>query len=113
MIVAGRDSWFQRRVFKPRFDPAGAERVYREFDEERGFRRALRAGEGLLIQPASVLHRGISPKRGPRFVLALCLLPSPIHWREALRRGAMPDLARDETWPRHASELLRSMGLPA
>jgi hypothetical protein len=76
-------------------------------------RRALRAGEGLLFQPASVLHRGISPQRGPRFVLALCLLPSPIHWTEALRRGAMYDLARDEKWPRHASELLRRMGLPA
>jgi hypothetical protein len=76
-------------------------------------RRALRAGEGLLFQPASVLHRGISPQRGPRVVLTLCLLPSPIHWSEAFRRGAMSDLAQDDKWPRHASELLRDMGLRA
>jgi hypothetical protein len=75
-------------------------------------RRPLRAGEGLLFQPASVLHRGISPQRGPRVVLTLCLLPSPIHWREALHRGATSDLAQDDKWPRHASELLRDMGRP-
>ena len=79
--------------------------------ELRECRRALRAGEGLLFQPASVLHRGISPQRGPRVVLTLCLLPSPIHWREAFHRGAMSDLALDEKWPRHARELLRDMGL--
>jgi hypothetical protein len=76
------------------------------------WRRPLRAGEGLLFQPASVLHRGISPRQGPRVVLTLCLLPSPIHWREALHRGATSDLAQDDKWPRHASELLRDMGLP-
>lgn len=81
--------------------------------ELRECRRALRAGEGLLFQPASVLHRGISPQRGPRVVLTLCLLPSPTHWSEAFRRGAMSDLAQDEKWPRHASELLRDMGLSA
>jgi hypothetical protein len=73
-------------------------------------RRALRAGEGLLFQPSGVLHRGISPQRGPRVVLTLCLLPSPIHWKEAFHRGVMSDLAEDEKWPRHASELLRDVG---
>jgi hypothetical protein len=76
-------------------------------------RRPLRAGEGLLFQPASVLHRGVSPQRGPRAVLTLCLLPSPLPWREAFRRGVMSDLAEDDKWPAHASELLRDMGLPA
>lgn len=76
-------------------------------------RRPLRAGEGLLFQPASVLHRGISPQRGPRVVLTLCLLPSPIHWREAFHRGVMSDLAQDEKWPRHARELHRDVGRPA
>jgi hypothetical protein len=74
--------------------------------ELRECRRPLRAGEGLLFQPASVLHRGISPRRGPRVVLTLCLLPSPIPWREAFRRGAMSDLAQDEKWPANARELL-------
>jgi hypothetical protein len=76
-------------------------------------RRALRAGEGLLFQPSSVLHRGISPQRGSRVVLTLCLLPSPLHWTEAFHRGAMSDLAEDEKWPGHASELLRDLGLRA
>lgn len=81
--------------------------------ELRECRRALRAGEGLLFQPASVLHRGIGPQRGPRIVLTLCLLPSPVHWREAHRRGAMSSLSLDDKWPRHASEILRGLGLPA
>lgn len=74
--------------------------------ELRECRRPLRAGDGLLFQPANVLHRGISPPRGPRVVLTLCLLPSPIPWREAFRRGVMSDLAQDDKWPPHASELL-------
>lgn len=72
--------------------------------------RPLRAGEGLLFQPARVLHRGVAPDRGARFVLTLCLLPSPVPWREALRRGVRADLARDEKWPPHASEILRALG---
>lgn len=67
--------------------------------------KPMRAGEGVLFQPASVLHRGYSPRRGPRYVLTLCLLPSPLHWEAALERGAISDLASDAKWHRHASEL--------
>ena len=44
------------------------------------------AGEGLLFQPTSVLHRGLLPTAGPRYVVTVCLLPSPIPWRRALER---------------------------
>jgi hypothetical protein len=57
------------------------------------------AGEGILFQPAGVLHRGLLPTRGPRLVATLCLLPSPIPWREALARGVLPRAASDEKWP--------------
>lgn len=69
------------------------------------------AGGALLFQPSSVLHRGISPTRGPRFVVTLCLLPSPAPWREALRRGTCSDLAEDEKWHVHAAELGAKLGL--
>jgi hypothetical protein len=63
------------------------------------------AGDAVLFQPARVLHSGITPSRGPRYVLALCLLPSPLPWREALARGAQIDLRTDPIWHAHASEL--------
>ncbi|MBI2970618.1 MAG: hypothetical protein HYY36_07735 [Gammaproteobacteria bacterium] len=70
----------------------------------------VRAGEGILFQPARVLHSGITPSRGHRFVLTLCLLPSPVHWKKALRCGTLSDLTREPLWHAHASELAQEMG---
>ena len=64
------------------------------------------AGDGVIFQPATVLHRGISPRLGARYVITLCLLPSPVHWETALERGAMSDLATDTKWHRNAAEIL-------
>ncbi len=72
----------------------------------RAHARPMAAGDGVVFQPASVLHRGLSPALGPRYVITLCLLPSPVPWRTALERGAMSDLARDPKWHRHADQLL-------
>lgn len=71
--------------------------------------RLMRAGDGVMFQPARVLHRGVVPTRAPRYALTLCLLPSPVPWQEALARGVMADLAVDEKWPAHASELLTAL----
>jgi hypothetical protein len=57
-----------------------------------------RAGDAVLFQPARVLHSGITPTRGPRYVLTLCLLPSPVPWREALALGMQIDLRTDPLW---------------
>ena len=59
----------------------------------------------MLFQPARVLHSGITPRHGPRYVLALCLLPSPVPWRTALARGAQIDLRTDPIWHAHAGQL--------
>lgn len=56
------------------------------------------AGEAVLFEPSRVLHRGITPTRGPRLTATLCLLPSPVPWRQAFAAGAMSDLAIDEKW---------------
>ncbi len=58
----------------------------------------LDAGEAVLFQPARVLHRGISPTRGPRLTATLCLLPSPVHWQRAYECETLSDLAVDEKW---------------
>ncbi len=71
--------------------------------------KSMGAGEGVIFQPASVLHRGISPRNAPRFVITLCLLPSPVHWTIALQRGAMSDLAVDEKWHRNAGQLRKAV----
>ncbi len=73
--------------------------------------REMSAGQGVLFQPATVLHRGVSPGRASRYVLTLCLLPSPVPWQEALRRGTIVDLADEEKWPAHANELLVALGM--
>ncbi len=64
-----------------------------------------RAGDAVLLQPARVLHSGLTPHRGPRYVLTLCLLPSPVPWRTALARGAQIDLRDDPIWHDQARDL--------
>lgn len=64
------------------------------------------AGDSVLFQPSRVLHCGISPTLGPRYVLTLCLLPSPIPWGVALERGAQIDLRHDPIWHADARGLL-------
>jgi hypothetical protein len=64
-----------------------------------------RAGDGVLFQPSRVLHCGITPKLGPRYVFTLCLLPSPVPWRTGLARGAQIDLRYDPIWHEDAREL--------
>lgn len=71
----------------------------------------LEPGDAVLFQPARVLHRGVLPSRAPRHTLTLCLLPSPVPWREALDQGTMVDLSRDAKWPGHARELLAKLGI--
>ena len=75
----------------------------------RSHSRPMGAGDAAIFQPALVLHRGLSPARGDRFAVTLCLLPSPVPWQEALKRGALTDLALSEKWHRHANDLLRRL----
>jgi len=65
------------------------------------------AGEASLFTPSRVLHRGVMPDRKPRYVLAICLLPSPVPWRAALERGWLSDLRHDRKWHRDAMLLAR------
>lgn len=67
------------------------------------------AGEAVLFQPSRVLHRGVSPTRGDRLAATLCLLPSPVHWRQAFDSEAMSDLAVDEKWHDDALEFLAGL----
>ncbi len=67
--------------------------------------RSMRTGQGVLFQPAKVLHRGIAPHRGVRRVITLCLLPSPVPWAEALAKRTLTNLASEPKWHRQASEL--------
>jgi len=73
--------------------------------------RELNAGQAVLFQPSQVLHRGLSPTRGDRLVLTLCILPSPVHWKRALESGAMSDLAVDEKWHKDAMGILDAINL--
>jgi hypothetical protein len=65
----------------------------------------IQAGEGILFQPASVLHRGLLPTRGPRYVVTVCLLPSPIPWRDAADRGGLDWMQEEEKWHEPAEQL--------
>ncbi|CAN5302327.1 hypothetical protein BH10PSE17_BH10PSE17_15740 [soil metagenome] len=63
------------------------------------------AGDAVLFQPSRVLHRGVTPTLGPRYVLTLCLLPSPVHWSHALEQSAQVDLRTDPIWHDDARSL--------
>jgi len=69
----------------------------------------MQAGEGILFQPASVLHRGSLPTLGPRDVITVCLLPSPIPWRDAYDRGSHRGMQGDDKWHANAAELSEAL----
>jgi hypothetical protein len=43
-------------------------------------------------------------------VLTLCLLPSPVHWREAFEKGAQIDLRNEPLWHADASQIEKRLG---
>ena len=71
----------------------------------------LQAGQAVLFQPARVLHRGLSPDRGDRLVMTLCILPSPVHWKLALQCGTLFDLAVDDKWHQDAMHILNRINI--
>ncbi len=73
-------------------------------------RFTLAAGEAILFQPSRVLHKGLLPERAERWVLAFCLLPSPVPWTLVHHRtdGAGP--ARDFAWHPRAKALADQLG---
>jgi hypothetical protein len=66
----------------------------------------LRAGDGVLFQPANVLHRGLLPTHAHRDVITVCLLPSPIPWRDAYARMRQLPGGGEDKWHEKAAQLL-------
>lgn len=72
----------------------------------------MKAGEGILFQPASVLHKGRLSTRGARHVVTICLLPSPIPWRAALERDVITRKTTDGKWHERASHFRDELSPP-
>jgi len=68
----------------------------------------MQSGEGILFQPSSVLHRGELSTHGPRHVLTLCLLPSPVPWSDAHARGVPGRSPGDGKWHESAESFRRA-----
>lgn len=49
--------------------------------EEKTFE--MTAGDAVVFQAANIMHKRSLPKIDPRYVLVVCVLPSPLPWREA------------------------------
>lgn len=69
----------------------------------------MKAGEGVAFEPSQVLHRGILPSTGFRYVLAFCLLPSPIPWDQAFTGNNHEGFRADYTWHPHAQDLMNAI----
>jgi len=103
----GRAGYVFGKVADRQADLSGlARRVGASFEPRR---LDVPPGQGILFQPARVLHRGILPRRRARLLLAICLLPSPVPWREAWRRRGVTRLHADEKWHEDARELLGAL----
>lgn len=71
----------------------------------------IEAGEAILFEPASVLHKGISPTKSTRYMMQITLLPSMVPWREAhakLNASGLSERAQ-YAWPSHASKLTAAL----
>lgn len=69
----------------------------------------MNPGDGILFEPSQILHSGILPTKGPRYVLAFCLLPSPIPWQEALAVANTEPIAENYNWHKHADDILKAL----
>ncbi len=54
-------------------------------------RHSFKAGESIIFGASQVAHRAEVPKiDGARSTIDLCIIPSPVPWREALQKGFTP-----------------------
>lgn len=67
----------------------------------------MKAGEGIIFEPSQVLHKGILPSTGFRYVLAFCLLPSLIPWQEAFVKSHCQGFGRRYNWDITPQELIQ------
>jgi len=65
----------------------------------------MKAGEGIIFEPSQVLHKGILPSIGPRYVLAFCLLPSSIPWQAAFSKNNYESFSQGYNWSTTPQEL--------
>lgn len=65
----------------------------------------MQAGQGIIFEPAQVLHRGWLPSTGHRYVLVFCLLPSPMHWQVMFDRTNGEGFSSGYTWHEDAQKL--------
>ena len=74
---------------------------------------SIRAGQGILFEPAQLLHRGLPPSKAPRKIMQILILPSPLPWREALEKLRSADLParRNLAFPLNAKELQEAFDL--
>ena len=74
---------------------------------------SIRAGQGVLFEPAQLMHRGLPPSKAPRKIMQILILPSPLPWRKALEKLRAADLParRDLAFPTSARELEEAFGL--
>lgn len=54
-------------------------------------------GEAVIFEPMNILHRGVWPERAPRYLVQICLIPSPAPWQEMCENFALP--GADNDWP--------------
>ena len=60
-------------------------------------RARVSEGDAILFEPANILHKGVWPTKGSRYLLQICIVPSPVAWRDACSRYAIPRGNAD--WP--------------
>ncbi|GJL52427.1 MAG: hypothetical protein NPIRA01_36540 [Nitrospirales bacterium] len=65
----------------------------------------MQPGDGILFEPSQILHCGILPTKGPRYVIAFCLLPSPLPWHEALQRTQGKSMSQGYAWHANADDI--------
>lgn len=58
---------------------------------------APNAGEAILFEPMNIMHRGCWPTKSPRYIIQICLLPSPAPWQDMCQLYDIPSEFND--WP--------------
>lgn len=61
------------------------------------FESEIRTGEAIIFEPANILHKGLWPTRAPRYLLQICIVPSPVPWRQMCENFPIP--SDNHNWP--------------
>lgn len=57
----------------------------------------IKAGEGILFEPFNIMHKGVWPDKGTRYLVQVCFTAGHVHWYNMASKFKL--LSNENSWP--------------